>query len=148
MNITSSANVFPINMLNFEDAKKNRTNMRQVHNLKGGEGVDDLLKTYIEKVDRDQASLREDIRESERRTEKRTLESEKRMNERLDRIEVLIHEQGDKIEGIKKDVKDGLDGNRNFMWGIAITIILSIITSIAAIIATYYSTISLLQNML
>ena len=44
---------------------------RKITRMEEGKNMDDLLKSYIEKVDRDQSELREDVRESERRTEKR-----------------------------------------------------------------------------
>lgn len=36
--------------------------------------MDDLLKAYIDKIDRDQSELKEDIRKREERTEKRITE--------------------------------------------------------------------------
>lgn len=119
-----------------------------VVSLKEGNGMDEFLKTYIEKVDRDQDALREDIRESERRTEKRIEDSERRMDMRLDRIEKMIEDQNNKLDGIRNTVNDKMAENKRFMWGIVITILLSIITSIGVIVATYMQTISLLQNML
>lgn len=149
MGVTNLATTYPINLIDFNKVKTGKfTAGRIVKNLREVDKVDDLLKTYIEKVDRDQASLRVDIRESERRVEKHTLESEKRMNERLDRIEAMINAQSDKIENVKETVNQKMGENKKFMWGITITIILSIIASIGVIIATYYSTISLLQNMI
>lgn len=114
----------------------------------GENNMDDLLKTYIEKVDRDQSDLREDIRENERRTEKRISETENRMDSRLERIEKMIASQTEKIDSIKDDVNNKMEENKKFMWGIVVSILLSIVASIGVIIATYFSTISLLKDML
>lgn len=53
----------------------------------------DILKSYIDKMDRDQYELKQDIREREDRINKNISESEHRMDERLDRIENMIREQ-------------------------------------------------------
>lgn len=110
--------------------------------------MDDLLQKYIEKVDRDQSDLRSDIRESEKRIREDSRELEKRMDNRLDRIEDMIKEQNESINNLGDKVSTGLRENKNFMWGITITVILSIIASIGVIVATYQSTISLIQNMI
>ena len=67
---------------------------------------------------------------------------------RLDRIEKMIEDQNNKLDSIRNTVNDKMDENKRFMWGIVITILLSIIASIGVIVATYMQTISLLQNML
>lgn len=108
--------------------------------------MDDLLKTYIEKVDRDQNALRQDIRESEKRVNQSVEAYEARMDQRLDRIEGLITEQNKKLDDIKDEVNRKMDDNRKFMWGIVITIILSIVASIGVIISTYQSTIGLIEQ--
>lgn len=105
------------------------------------EGVDDLLKAYIEKVDRDQDSLREDIREFERRTEKRIQDSEDRMDKRLDKIEELISSQnekfdkiGEKIIDLDETVRDRLEDHKRFLWGIALSVIIGIAGMVIAVI--------------
>ena len=110
--------------------------------------MDDLLQKYIEKVDRDQSDLKADLRESEKRVQKIVDDSERRMDDRLNRIENMINEQNKKIEDFGDKVSSGLRENKNFMWGITISLILSIIASIGVIIATYQATISLIQNMI
>ena len=89
-------------VISFEAEKQKRGYIgNKLYNMEENNIMDDLLKLYIEKVDRDQSDLRKDISESEK-----------------------------------------------FMWGIIITILLSIIGSIGVITATYFSTISLLKDML
>jgi len=110
--------------------------------------MDDLIQKYIDKVDRDQSDLREDIRESEKRIHEDSRELEKRMDSRLDRIEEMIEKQNESINNLGEKVSSGLRENKNFMWGITATIVLSIIASVGVIVATYQSTISLLQNMI
>lgn len=127
---------------------KRQVNYGEVFRMKEGKNMDDLLKSYIEKVDRDQSALREDIRESERRIHKFVEDSERRMDVRLDRIENMIADQDKKLDNIKDTVNDRMTDNRKFMWGIVLTIILSIIASIGVIISTYQSSISLIQQFL
>lgn len=107
----------------------------------GGDDMDDLLKSYIEKVDRDQSELKIDMREREERTEKRISESEGRMDARLDRIEKMIISQNenfdkidDKISKVNEEVSNKLDDYRKFMWGIAISIFLAIAAMIVSLI--------------
>lgn len=110
--------------------------------------MDDYLKAYIEKVDRDQSDLKHDFRESEKRLENHINKSEERMDAQLGRIEELIKEQGHKVDDLKETIDAKIGENKKFMWGITITIILSIIASIGVIISTYLSTISLIKSMI
>ena len=133
----------------FDDYKNNQQAVQnKIYSMKEGKNMDDILKTYIEKVDRDQSDLREDIRESERRTAENISKTEQRMDKRLDRIEEMIKEQGKEIQDVKQELNDSMRENRKFMWGIAITIFLSVVGSVGVIIATYMSTISLLKDMI
>ena len=135
-------------IIKFNDGNYNRkSDKTKVYEI-GEKNMDDLLKTYIKKVDRDQSDLREDIRESEKRTERRISEMENRMDSRLERIERMIEKQGDDIHIVEQNVNDKMRENKNFMWGIVITILLSIVASIGVIVATYFSTISLLKDMI
>lgn len=120
---------------------------------------DKILEIYISKIDKDQSELKQDIREREERTEKYIKESEERMDHRIQNIEALIIKQNEKLnetvekqnlkmDEIKNKVETGLKENITFMWGIIITILLSIIASIGVIISTYFSTISLLKDMI
>ena len=147
-------------VISFEAEKQKRGYIgNKLYNMEENNILDDLLKLYIEKVDRDQSDLRKDISESEKRTEIKISEIEKRMDARVERIEQLINSQNEKMSSMKdnidnkmssmKDsVENGLHENKKFMWGIIITILLSIIGSIGVITATYFSTISLLKDML
>lgn len=138
---TTLHNIAPIDF-NYHKSKT------KVHNFSEVKKMDDLLKAYIEKVDRDQDSLRQDIRESERRLERYVSESEDRMDKRFERLEKMLENQNNKLNEVQENVDGKLEENKRFMWGIIITILLSIIASIGVIVATYMSTISLLQNML
>lgn len=120
---------------------------------------DKILEIYISKIDKDQSELKKDIREREERTEKYIRESEERMERRLQNIESLIEKQNEKLnetverqnakmDEIKEKVETGIHENKKFMWGIVITILLSIIASIGVIVSTYFSTISLLKDMI
>lgn len=136
-------NVIPIDGYKQNKIEKS-TNTRHIYNMneiKEGDKVDDLLKTYIEKVDRDQASLRDDIRESERRTEKHIQDSEKRMDKRLDKIEGMIVSQNEKIEKLSEKiteldgtVRDRLEEHKCFLCGIAFSVIIGIAAMVIAVI--------------
>lgn len=100
-----------------------------------------LLEMYIDKVDRDQRDLKEDIRESERRTQKRMEDSNKRIDEKMNQIAEMIREQNKKIENINskidyvsKDVSKDLNEYRKFMWGITVSIFLGIAAMVLTLI--------------
>lgn len=111
----------------------------------GDDKMDDnkLLELYINKVDKDQAELKLDLRDSEKRIESHISSVESRMDERLNRIEDMINSQNDKID----TVGEKLNENKKFMWGITFTIILSILGSIGTIIAIYLSTTSIISDL-
>lgn len=69
------------------DRRNSSLGKRKITRMEEGKNMDDLLKSYIEKVDRDQSELREDVRESERRTEKKISEFEYKIDNRLNKIE-------------------------------------------------------------
>lgn len=111
--------------------------------IKGGTVMDDnkILELYMDKVDKDQRDLKDDVRESERRTHRRIEESEKRNDERMAQIVELIKEQNQKIEkvedklsSVSKEVSNGLNEYRKFMWGITISIFLAIAAMIITVI--------------
>ena len=108
-----------------------------------GDVMDDnkLLEKYMDKIDQDQRDLKEDIWESERRNQKRIEESEKRFDEKMSQIIDMMREQDKKfdkidakIDMVSKDVADGLNDYRKFMWGITISIFLAIAAMIVSII--------------
>lgn len=105
-----------------------------------------LLEKYMDKIDSDQRELKAEVREREERIEKRIAESERRIDLKLERIENMISEQNKKMDDVKDSVNQKMDENRRFMWGIVITIVLSIIASIGVIVSTYQSSISLIQQ--
>lgn len=100
-----------------------------------------LLEKYMDKVDSDQRDLKVEMRESERRTEKRIESSDKRLDEHVSRIVGVIEEQNkkfdkidDKMEAISNKVSEGFNEYRKFMWGIAISILLGIAAMILSIV--------------
>lgn len=94
----------------------------------------DILKSYIEKVDRDQSDLRADIRESENRTSEKINRIEERMDVRLNRIEDMIkqstEQNSDNLKSLEKEVHSKLG------WVIA-TCLATIIGIGAMVIAVY-----------
>ena len=106
----------------------------------------DLLKVYIEKVDRDQSDLRADIKESERRTTEQINRVESRMDERLNRIETLLLDTQErvsqttkvidaKLETFRSDIKEHKFFRITSSIGI-ITVCLATIIGIAAVAVT------------
>lgn len=94
----------------------------------------DILKAYIEKVDRDQSDLRTDIRESENRTSEKINKIEERMDVRLNRIEDMIRQSTEQnsnnLKSLEKEVHSKLG------WVIA-TCLTTIIGIGAMVIAVY-----------
>lgn len=112
------------------------------HNDKEETNMDDnkLLEKYMDKVDADQRSLREEMREREERITKMTADSEARIDAKLSKIEEMIVNQNnvvnakfekieDKFEKMEEkfdnSVKD-IKGNKIAIWGICIATILSV----------------------
>ena len=112
--------------------------------------ADDLLKSYMDKIDNDQRDLKAEMREREERMIKATVDSEARMDARLERIEKLIEKQNadanekfirmeDKFDGSVKDIKE----NKISIWGICIATILSVAGLAYAAIQVFQSFVSL-----
>lgn len=138
-------NVIPIADGTFSDR---RIGKGKVIRMEEGKDMDELLKAYIEKVDRDQSELREDIRESERRTDKKIEDSEQRMDKRLDKIEQLISSQNNKIDELKQSVNDKLEDDKKYRHTNNIAIVIGVITTVIAMVGIYYATISTITGIL
>lgn len=106
----------------------------EVYNMNG----DDILKTYIENVDKDRREseqrMTSGIEAMETRIDKHieTMQQhsnkvEDRMDHRLDRIEDFIKDQN-------KTLGDKIDGNNKFILGISITTILGIAAMVIAVL--------------
>ena len=92
----------------------------------------ELLKVYIEKVDRDQSDLRADIKESERRTTEQVSRIESRMDDRLNRIENLISETNERVERKIDDMQKDNKETKHWIIGVCI----ATIAAIAAMVIT------------
>ena len=138
-------NVIPIAEGTFSNR---RIGEGKVIRMEEGKDMDELLKAYIEKVDRDQSELREDIRESEKRTEKRIEDSEQRMNMRLDKIEEMINKQNDKIDELKQSVNNKLEDDKKYRHTNNIAIVIGVISTVIAMIGIYYATVSTITDIL
>lgn len=139
------------NVVNFREHGQNVKgwNNYESHNYKGGENLmDDLLQKYIEKVDRDQSDLREDIRESEKRIYKATEESEKRMDRRLDKIEQMISDQNNKIEALTEKVSEKLDDDKKYRHTNNVAIVIGVVATVISMIGIYYATVSTITNII
>ena len=115
---------------------------------KDGRYMDDLLKSYIDKVDQDQRDLKEDIRESERRNRQYIESSEKRNEERISRIETLIRDQIKSNEEFKESVRKDINDNKKSRTSNVITILFGVIATIIALVSVYYATISTITSIL
>ena len=107
------------------------------NNISYGENKMDsneLLKAYMEKVDRDQSDLRSDIRESERRTSANIDNIERRMDERLNRIEDMIsnsiNKNNEKIEALESKI----DGKTRWVVGTCIATIVGIAAMVVTVV--------------
>lgn len=114
----------------------------------GGDDMDDLLKSYIEKVDRDQSELKIDMREREERIEKRISESESRMDARLDRIENMLNDQNNKIDDLKEHVNEKLEDDKKYRHTNNIAIVLGVIATVIAMVGIYYATVSTITDII
>lgn len=95
---------------------------------------DKILEKYLEKVDRDQSDLRNDIRESERRTQERISAIEQKMDDRLNRIEDMMISQNKKMESLKDALLEKMDSTQKWITGIAITTIIGIAAMVIAVL--------------
>lgn len=68
-----------------------------------------ILEKYIDKVDRDQAALREDLRESERRIAEHSSATEERMDARLNRIEDMITKSNERLDQQITSIENKID---------------------------------------
>ncbi|MCI9025423.1 MAG: hypothetical protein HFG92_13490 [Dorea sp.] len=127
----------------------NQGNAVPLTEVYGGDGkVDELLRSYIEKVDRDQDALRTDIRESEKRIDKTVEKYELRMDNRLDRIEEMINEQNKKFDELKEKVSEKLEDDKKYRHTNNIAIVIGVVTTVLAMIGIYYATISSITNII
>lgn len=107
-----------------------------------------LLEMYMEKVDKDQRELREDMREREARIGKQIADSESRENERMNRIEQLILNQNDKIDSLKNEVSNKLEDDKKYRHTNNIAIVLGVVTTVVALVGIYYATVSMVTDII
>jgi len=123
------------------DRRNSSLGKRKITRMEEGKNMDDLLKSYIEKVDRDQSELREDVRESERRTEKKISEFEYK-------IEQILNSQNDKIDDLKQTVNDKMEEEKKYRHSNNIAIVIGVVSTVVAMIGIYYATISTITSIL
>jgi exonuclease VII large subunit len=110
--------------------------------------MDDLLKTYIEKVDKDQMALREEMREREQRTEKRIDDSEHRMEAKISRIEEMINSQNEKMDTLKETINVKMEEEKKYRHSNTIAIISGVVATVLAMVGIYYATISTITSIM
>lgn len=97
-----------------------------------------LLEKYIEKMDKDQSDLRNDIRASEERTARNIELSEQRNIERFNRIENMINEHIKKVDEKYDKLADKIDNSNKYIRNISITTIIGIAAMIISILITIW----------
>ena len=127
-NYSNDSSTFPtVQIIAKNISKREETKMNE----------NDILKAYIEKVDRDQSDLRADIRESERRTSEKMDKIEERMDQRLNRIEDMIQKStkdtADSIEKLNEKVESKLHWIENTCIATIIGIAAMVITVIVSV---------------
>lgn len=110
----------------------------------------DILIKYMEKVDRDQSDLKQDIRESEKRTAEHLKSVEERMDNRLNRIEDIIAKQtenlNDKIDSINTKIDslgetlgEKIEKNNKFINTMSVTTIIGVSAITVAVVWGLFS---------
>lgn len=99
----------------------------------------DMLKAYMEKVDRDQSDLRADIRESERRTSEKIDKIEERMDSRLNRIEDMIKEVKEDNAASVKEIDKKVKSNLGWIVATCITTILGIAGMVITVVVSTFA---------
>ena len=129
-------------------AIENRSNRNEGDDMKS----DDMLRAYMDKVDKDQRELKSEMRERENRISLNIRESEQRMDARLDRIEKMICEQNEnydkKIETLSNKLDDSvvaIQSNKRQIIALIIATIISVAGVAIAAIQVVQGFISLVQ---
>ena len=130
------------------DRRNSSLGKRKITRMEEGKNMDDLLKSYIEKVDRDQSELREDVRESERRTEKKISEFEYKLYNRFIKIVQILNSQNDIIDDVKQTVNDKMEEEKKYRHSNNIAIVIGVVSTVVAMIGIYYATISTITSIL
>lgn len=109
---------------------------------------DRLLEKYMDKIDRDQSTLKDDIKASESRMHEHTSESEKRMegavkrieenissseakmDARLNRIEDAVSKTNENFVNETEKIKTAVNENKKFMIGILISIVAIVLATV------------------
>lgn len=125
----------------YDISKEKKENGKDMEN-------DKILELYISKVDKDQAELKQDVRDSEKRISDKVLESEKRMDNRLERIEGMINEQSKDVISLKDEIKNRMEEDKKYRHTNNIAIVIGVITTVIAMIGIYYATVSMVTDIL
>lgn len=114
------------------------------------DGMDEnrLLEMYIEKVDKDQRELRENMKEREERVEKQIEASEARENDRMNRIEQMISSQNEKIDSLKEKISEQLEEDKKYRHTNNIAIVIGVVTTVITLIGIYYATVSMITDII
>lgn len=126
-NDSSTYTLVPFVANNFSKTEENRMN------------ENDMLKAYMEKVDRDQSDLRADIRESERRTSEKIDKIEERMDSRLNRIEDMIKEVKEDNAASVKEIDKKVKSNLGWIVATCITTILGIAGMVITVVVSTFA---------
>lgn len=145
----NSSNCEIYNMNTYRDHKSGLSRSQSViQKVVKDQKMDDLLKTYIEKVDKDQMALREEMREREQRTEKRIDDSEQRMEAKISRIEEMINSQNEKMDTLKETINVKMEEEKKYRHSNTIAIISGVVATVLAMVGIYYATISTITSIM
>lgn len=104
--------------------------------------MDKILEKYIDKMDRDQSDLRNDIRTSENRTthliekmEERIQLSDANMEKRMEKIEKLIENNINQNRENSNRLESKIDNNNKFIISISISVIIGVAAMVISVIS-------------
>ena len=127
---------------------KNLQSIGRINRSEGGAVMDnnELLSKYIDKVDRDQSDLRNDIRESEKRTSENIRFMEERMDSKIERIENSISKLNESIDKKVEKIQDRVEVSTKWINGLVITVILSVASFVIGTSIAIYNIVSRLPK--
>lgn len=129
----------PLNTYEFiEDTKKKVRDHISSESNDGDGNMNEILNKYIDKLDRDQIALREDIRELNRNNRESTKTSEERITKLIEKS-IQTTENNIRILEIKIDESHKkIDENNKYISNIAITTIIGIAAMVIAVIIALF----------
>ncbi len=121
--------------LSYNKDKSNNSNSAELKDM------DKILEKYIDKMDRDQSDLRNDIRSSENRTthliekmEERIQLSDASMEKRMEKIEKMIENNINQNRDNSTRLESKIDNNNKFIISISISVIIGVAAMVISLL--------------